>query len=49
VTYGKWSVQTSKQAPSKHTQMHVQCSRASVGLIQARPNYSLHGLITLLC
>ena len=36
--YGKWSVQANKQA-SKHTHTHAQCSHASVGLTQARPNY----------
>jgi len=39
----------SKQAPSKHTHARVQWSRAIVGLTQARPNYSLYGLVTLLC
>ena len=37
---GKWSVQASKHAPSKHTSTRVQWSHASVGLAQARPNYS---------
>ena len=36
--YGKWSVQANKQA-SKHTHARAQCSHASVGLTQARPNY----------
>ena len=36
LTYGKWSVETSKQA-SKHTHTRVQWSHASVGLAQARP------------
>ena len=35
--YGKWSVQASKQT-SKHTHARAQCSHASVGLAQARPN-----------
>ena len=34
--YGKLSVQT-----SKHTHTHAQCSPASVGLIQACPNYNV--------
>ena len=32
--YGKWSVQTSID-----THTHAQCSHASVGLAQARPNH----------
>ena len=36
--YGKWSVQTNQQT-NKHTHMRAQCSHASVGLAQARPNY----------
>ena len=38
--YSKWSVQANKQA-SKQTYTHTraQCSHASVGLAQARPNY----------
>ena len=35
--YGKWSVQASKQA-SIDTHTCAQCSHASVGLAQARPN-----------
>ena len=35
--FGIW-LQASKQA-NKHTHTHVQCSPASVGFTQARPNY----------
>ena len=38
------SEQASRQA-SKHTHARAQCSHASVGLAQARPNYQLQGCI----
>ena len=39
--YSKWSVQTNQQT-NKHTHTRAQCSHASVGLAQARPNeYSI--------
>ena len=40
--YGKWSVQA-----SKHTHARAQCSHASVGLAQARPNNQFMGGVDL--
>ena len=42
--YGKWSIQASKQA-SKHRYTRAQCSHASVGLAEARPNYILCSIL----
>ena len=45
--YGKWSVQTSVDRQI-YTHTHAQCSHASVGLAQARPNNNTK-LIMLAC